>query len=249
MNKINILIIEDDVVIAHHIKSALEESGHQIIGIARSHAEAIVALERQTPELILIDILLKHSALDGVEIAHEIAKNYMIPFVFLTANEETPTFERAKATNPAAYLIKPFRNQELVFQVELAYNHYLVNKGLENNPSRAENVYLSYDNGYQKIAKNDVLFLKANGSYVDVYVKSLKTPYLFTMNMGHLFQYFTTPNFYQISRSYIVNLDYLDWFDAEFLTLNHYEEKIKLPNNKQVDLKKRLAIIKSPQKV
>jgi DNA-binding LytR/AlgR family response regulator len=247
MNKIKILIIEDDVLIANHIKTALEESGHHILGIVRSHAEVKLALERQMPELILIDIMLKHSAFDGIDIAKEISQNYMIPFVFLTASDETPTFERAKATNPAAYLLKPFRNQELVFQLELAYNHYLANRGLENDPSRAENVYLSYADGYKKISKSDVLLLKASGSYVNVYVKDVKEPYLFTMNMGHLFQYFTTPNFYQISRSYIVNLDYLEWFDAEFLSLNHYKEKIKLPNNKQVELKKRVAIIKSPK--
>ena len=247
MNKIKILIIEDDVVIANHIKLALEENGHQIIGIARSHAEVNLALEKQIPELILIDIILKHSAFDGIEIASEIAKNYMIPFVFLTANEEAPTFERAKLTNPAAYLLKPFRNQELVFQVELAYNHYLVNKELDNNPNKSENVYLSYDSGYQKIAKSDVLMLKANGSYVDVYVKNEKKPYCFTMHIGYLFQYFTTQNFYQLSRSYIINLDYLERFDSNFLTLKHHEEKIKMPINKQLDLKKHLAIIKSPK--
>ena len=77
----------------------------------------------------------------NIEIAREIAKNYVIPFVFLTANSEIQTFERAKLTNPAAYLLKPFRHRELVFQIELAYNHYWMNKNSESNPAKAESIF------------------------------------------------------------------------------------------------------------
>ena len=105
---------------------------------------------------------------------------------------------------------------------------------------------MNTENVHQKIVKSDVLFLKASGAYVDVYVKNEKKPYIFTMNIGHLSQYFTTSNFYQISRSYIINLDYLDRFDSESLTLNFYEGVITLPHNKRGELIKQLAIIKTP---
>lgn len=247
MNQIKILIVEDEIITATNLKETLEKSGHQITSISRTHAEAIESIERTSPDIMLIDIRLKNSRADGIEIAAEVSKNYNIPFVYLTANAESQTFERAKLTKPAAYLLKPFRNSELVFQVELAYTHYLANKLDETNPLRAENIYLPIGGGHQKIAKSDVLFLKAEGAYVNVYVKDEKNPFLFSMNIGHLGQYFTTSNFYQISRSLIINLNFLERFDSETITLKYFIEKIPIPNNKLVELKKRLALIKTPK--
>lgn len=246
MNTLKILIIEDEIITATDLKETLEKYGHQILAIAKNHAEAMQAIEKQLPDLILLDINLRYSAADGIEIAREISNEYHIPFVFLTALSETQTFERAKAINPAAYLLKPFRHRELAFQIELAYNHYISNRKLENNPIKADNIYLPLEKGHQKINKNDVLFLKAEGAYVNVFVKNQKNPYLFSMNFGYLVQYFTTSNFYQISRSYLINIDYLTRFDSDNIYMNHYEGKIPLPQNRRADLVKKLAIIKTP---
>ncbi len=246
MNEIKILIVEDEIITATDLKETLEKSGHVVLAIARSHAETITAIEKQTPELMLIDIRLSHSAFDGIEIAEEVGKNYSIPFVYLTASSELKTFQRAKLTNPAAYLLKPFRQKELVYQIELAYYHFLVNKKEDNNPVKSENIFLPFEKGHQKIVKKEVLFLKAEGAYVNVFVKDVKTPYLFSMNIGYLSQYFNTSNFYQISRSYIINLDYLNTFDSESISLNFYENKIPLPHHKKGELLKQLAVIKTP---
>jgi DNA-binding LytR/AlgR family response regulator len=248
MNEIKIIIVEDEIITATDLKETLEKSGHKVLALARSHADAISAIEKYTPELMIIDIRLKHSAFDGIEIAEEVNKNYAIPFVFLTASSENLTFQRAKLTKPAAYLLKPFRNNELVFQIELAFNHYLANKKEDTNPKLAENVYLPIGNELKKVVKSKVLFLKADGMYVKVFVKDEKMPYHFSMNIGHLAQYFTGTNFYQISRSYIINLDYLDTFDAESLTLENYEGTIPIPHQKKSELIKQLAVIKTPKK-
>jgi DNA-binding LytR/AlgR family response regulator len=247
MNEIKIIIVEDEIITATDLKETLEKSGHKVIALARSHAEAIAAIEKQTPELMIVDIGLKHSAFDGIEIAIEVSKNYAIPFVFLTGHDEIQTFQRAKSANPAAYLLKPFRHKELVFQVELAYAHYLANKKDDNNPSTAENVYLPINKMlHQKISKSEVMFMEAKRSCVWVHVKGKTKHYEFTMNIGHLAQYFNTNNFYQISRSLIINLDYLDTITADNLTLKFYEGDIPIPNNKKGELMKKLAVIKTP---
>lgn len=119
----NILIIEDEIIIAHEIKKILEQAGHQVPAICKTYLEALTAIELQAPDLILIDIKLKLSGLDGIQIAEEINANYTLPVIFLTSQTDYPTFERARQTRPAAYLFKPFRRDELVFQIELAYEH------------------------------------------------------------------------------------------------------------------------------
>lgn len=246
MKKLNILIIEDYIITATDLKETLEKHGHRITAIAKNHGEAIRAIEREMPDLMLVDIILRNSAQDGIETAKDIVSNYSIPVIFLTANSESITFERAKVLNPAAYLFKPFRNKELVFQIELAYNHYQLNKEEEDNPTRSESIFLPHKKGHQRIKKADVLCIKADRAYVWVFVKEEKNPFMFSMNLGYLAQFFSGINFYQVSRSYIVNLDFLHRFDTEYIYLNHSGLAIPLPQNRRVDLMKRLAIIRTP---
>ena len=246
MNSLKILIIEDEIITATDLKEILIQSGHTVIGIAKNYSETLILLNRELPDLVLVDIQLRNSSLDGIEVAKILANEYMLPFVFLTSHSETQMFERAKITNPAAYLLKPIRHQEVVFQIELAYNHYTANKKADNNPVKSENVFLPLEGGHQKIVKSDVLCIKAEGAYVNVYIKNQTNPYLFSMNLGYLAQYFSFANFYQISRSYIINLDYLIRYDAEYIYLSHYEGKISLPQNRKAEFIKKLAIIRTP---
>ena len=143
-----ILIVEDEIITATDLKETLQKKGHEITAIAKNYTEAVNAMNQQLPDLIIIDIRLRNSEQDGISFAEEITKEYKIPFVYLTSSTELETFNRAKLTLPAAYLLKPFRHQELAFQVELAYNHYQVNNQSENNPAKAESIFLpvgSYD--------------------------------------------------------------------------------------------------------
>ena len=246
MKILNILIIEDYIITATDLKETLEKHGHRVTAIAKNHGEAVRAIEREIPDLMLVDIILRNSAQDGIETAKEIVSNYSIPVIFLTANSESSTFERAKVVNPAAYLFKPFRNKELVFQIELAYSHFQLNKQEDDNPTWSESIFLPYKKGHQRIKKSDVLCLKADRAYVWIFVKEEKNPFMFSMNLGYLSQFFTSTNFYQISRSYIVNLNFLHRFDSENIYLNHFNLSIPLPQNRRTDLMKRLAIIRTP---
>ena len=242
MKNLNILIIEDSIITATNLKETLEKHGHRVTAIAKNHGEAIKAIEK---DLMLAEIILRNSAKDGIETVKDIVNNYSIPVIFLTANSESTTFERAKVLNPAAYLFKPFRDKELVFQIELAYNHYKLNKR-EDNLTNSESIFLPHKKGHQRIEKSDVLFIKADRAYVWVFVKEEKNPFMFSMNLGYLSQFFSGNNFYQISRSYIVNLHFLHRFDSENIYLNHFNISIPLPQNRRSDLMKRLAIIRTP---
>lgn len=246
MKKLNILIIEDYIITATDLKETLERHGHRVTAIAKNHGEAIKVIEKEIPDLMLVDIILRNSAQDGIETAKDIVSNYAVPVIFLTANSEIQTFERAKVLKPAAYLFKPFRNKELVYQIELAYEHYQSNREAEDNPSWSESIFLPHKKGHQRIRKADVLCIKAERAYVWVYVKDEKNPFMFSMNLGYLAQFFSSANFYQVSRSYIVNLDFLHRFDTECIYLNNCNLEIPLPQNRRTELMKRLAVIRTP---
>jgi DNA-binding NtrC family response regulator len=116
--KEKILIVEDEFVEANHIQTILEQAGYQVAGIARSVNIALQMLEEQKPSLVLLDIFLKGS-LTGIHLGR-ILKEKGIAFVYLSANSNRDTLEMAKATEPYGFLVKPFRDKDVLVTLEIA---------------------------------------------------------------------------------------------------------------------------------
>jgi DNA-binding LytR/AlgR family response regulator len=243
---LKVLLIEDEIITATDLKETLEKYDFQIIGIAKNSTETKNFLQTQLPDIAIIDVQLKNSQENGIEIAHYIKKEYNLPFVFLTANSETETFNKAKELKPAAYLLKPYRHKELAFQIELAYQHYFANKREKNNPYQADDLFLPYNKGHQRINKNDVVLLQAGGAYVNVYLIDSIKPFLFTMNLGYISQFFNQNHFLQVSRSSLININFLERFDSENIYLKGIKDKISLSQNRKQEFLKRVAIIRTP---
>lgn len=129
--KKNILIVEDEVVTALDIKEALFDFGYKVTGIANNSKKAIKLLEENSCDLVLLDITLKGDV-DGIKLSEQIAKEYNIPFIFLTANDKNTTIDRALKHEPYGYIIKPFKDAELKAAVELALKKFDIKKELEN---------------------------------------------------------------------------------------------------------------------
>lgn len=246
MSVLKILIVEDEVMTAVDIKETLEKNGHTITAIARNADEAIASLKKQLPDMAIIDIMLKSSAYDGIQIAGALTKIHLMPVIYLTANSENQTFQRAKGTSPAAYLLKPFRHNELALQVELAYHNYTAQVSSGPDPVSAGTIFLPFDKGLKKLIKQDVLYLKADGSYVKVFLVDEPNPYLFSMNLGHLAQYFSSPNFFRLSRSLLINLSYIERIERDHIFMRNHESPIQIPEGNKTELIKKLAVIRTP---
>jgi CheY-like chemotaxis protein len=123
MEKAKLLVVEDEPVVAMDIQASLEDMGYAVTSLAASGTQAIEEAERDRPDLVLMDILLKED-MTGIEAAHYISTKFDIPIIYLTANSDTETLEKAKVAEPFGYLIKPFNNQELRANIEMAlYRH------------------------------------------------------------------------------------------------------------------------------
>jgi DNA-binding NarL/FixJ family response regulator len=123
MKKIKVGIVEDEMIIAETISLALKKLGYLPTNPAYSYESAIIMLEEEEPEIVLLDINLNDD-LDGVDLAHYINTNYLLPIIFLTANSDRNTIERSKQTRPNAFLVKPFSNEDLFSSIEIAlFNH------------------------------------------------------------------------------------------------------------------------------
>lgn len=123
MKNVQIMLVEDERFIANYIKSKLEKMGYNVAAIVDSAENAYEALEMITPNLILMDIILK-GKIDGIEAANHIKNNYDIPIIYVTSFDDETMLDRAVETEPFGFLQKPFEDKELHITVEMAlYKH------------------------------------------------------------------------------------------------------------------------------
>ena len=118
----SILIVEDEFAVAFQLQAIIELAGYQVTGIAVSMPKALAAIEEKKPGLVLLDIHLK-GQLTGIDLAEQLRQR-AIPFIYLSANSSQRILEQAKATQPYGFLVKPFREKDLLVALDIAlYRH------------------------------------------------------------------------------------------------------------------------------
>ncbi len=115
----SILIVEDEIIVAENLKAVLEKNGYTVTGITSSIDGARDLLKQIRPSLVLLDIYLKGEG-SGIDLAVELNEQN-IPFVYVSANSSQEVLEAAKATGPYGFVIKPFRENDLLVALEIAF--------------------------------------------------------------------------------------------------------------------------------
>ncbi len=134
---LEVLIVEDEAVVAWSIQETLEKNGYQVIGIVASGEEAVQRAITTQPDMIVMDIRIS-GAIDGIEAAREIQHQLDIPVVFLTAHTDEVTVDRAMTISPFGYIVKPFLPEQLQTTVDLAVMRYQSLKQLEQEMQALE---------------------------------------------------------------------------------------------------------------
>lgn len=156
MNNINILIVEDEIIVAKDIENKLKKVGYTVSGLVSSGEEAIDTAAKTNLDLILMDIRLRGN-IDGVEAARQIYDRFSIPIIFLTANADKATFERAKITQPLGYLLKPFKEKELYNTIEITLFRYEIEKKLKENQQWLATILKSIGDGVIACDRNQTV--------------------------------------------------------------------------------------------
>lgn len=123
MKTTNILIVEDELLIAENLAMKLEKFEYNVLDIVSSGKSAIKKVNAQTPDLILMDIAIKGD-IDGITTAAKIRENHNVPIIFLTAYADEKTLERASKTGCYGYILKPFKDRELHAAIKMAINKH-----------------------------------------------------------------------------------------------------------------------------
>jgi DNA-binding LytR/AlgR family response regulator len=214
MSYVKILVVENEQIISMQICSFLENIGYQVLPPVTNYKEAVVLLHGEKPDIAILDIELDGDK-TGLDVAKYIKEHNNIPFIFLTIKANRETIEQAKLLNPPAYLVKPFKKEDLFTSVELAlYNFHNAQKekhGSIEEVSSKDAIYIKDHYSFRKLTFSEIVFAKSDHVYIQI-TKTDGERKLIRSTIKK-FSDLLPANFKQIHRSYIINLDYLESFD------------------------------------
>jgi len=137
MAKTRIMLVEDERIVALNLKQRLTHLGYEIAALATSGASALKEIERSRPDVVLMDINIEGD-IDGIETAARIPPEFHTPVIYLTAYSEQATLDRARATNPYGYLLKPFSERELHATIQMVLERRGADLALRQSEQRLE---------------------------------------------------------------------------------------------------------------
>ncbi|MCX2720285.1 LytR/AlgR family response regulator transcription factor [Lentiprolixibacter aurantiacus] len=207
-----ILIVEDDMIIAANLSLQLSQLNYEITGIESRGEEAVLHAQLNPPDMVLMDINLR-GALDGVETARRIHEHQDIPVIYLTANNDEATFNRAKETRPRAFISKPFNKLDLQRTVALVAEEIRTETDGPKPQSGEvavmnDRVFIRHNGKMIKLLLDQILYIEADRNYCKLATNSGE--YLVVCTLKTIEGELDTSKFVRVHRSFMVNLAKLD---------------------------------------
>ena len=208
MDKIKILVVEDEIIIADNICNTLENLGYQALEPAMNYSEAIELIETKNPDMAILDIQLSGSK-TGIDLANKIKNTYDFPFIFLTSNADKITVNEAKKLAPPAYLIKPFTKDELYAAIEITLHNYSETKSKNSQETliMKDYIFVKEKGALVKVVLEDIVYIKSSHIYIEIVLKN-KQKYIVRFSLNEIKDKFPS-NFIRIHRGFIINSVYL----------------------------------------
>lgn len=249
-----ILIVEDEMLIAGEIERSLVRLGHTPLEPVTTSDEVLSVLARQAVELVLMDINIAGDC-DGIAASLLVRRQFAVPVVFLTACSDQATLNRAKLAQPYGYLVKPFTDDSLRAQLELAlYNAYQAGPigpiaeaahagpevlgPAERCPKFRDYLFVRKGAGHVKVLLSDIHYFEALQNYVRLHTAGEK--FVFDSTLKELEQKLPEP-FFKTHRSYIVNLDHVQAYEESSVLLG--KDYIPVSRSCKEELKNRIHLV------
>ncbi len=243
MEALRILIVEDDLLLATELEEQLLEFGYSITDNVANSKNALLSFRRRLPDLVLCDIQLKGSELDGIELVGEFNKISKVPIVFLSALGDQGTVTRAREVNPAYYLVKPCNAAQLRVALDFAIANFSADQqadpshSLKFQEAPEEKIFAVTDfffikdsHKYIRIKIKDILWVEALGSNVKI-ITNAGTSTL-AANLSSFSQQVTHDFLVRVHRSFIINIHQVLSFSGGRLFLQYKGGEQEIPIGK-----------------
>ncbi len=236
--KINILIVEDESIVALDLANGLERDGYNITGIADNAEEAQQLFNNNEVDIVLMDVNIIGDK-DGIDTAIEILKQKAVPIIYLTAFTDTATIDRIKQTHPAAFLSKPYNLTNVRIAIDLAVNNFAVSreqqtgkiiqldKNNERNVSSPErelilrmndHIFVKSNYAFVKLKLCELLYVEADNNYISIV--SAEKKFLLRLSLNQLLDKINYKSLVRIHRSYAVNINAIQSFNEQEVEIN-----------------------------
>lgn len=212
-NKLNILLVEDNVSFAVEIEMIINELDYRLVKVVDNAEEALQIIKTSPPDLIIVDISLK-GKLTGIDLIEKI-KALPIAVIFITQYRDEALYNKAKSLRPVAYLVKPFDKITLQSCIETAMdmvtksqdksddsddtNHYLIK----------DSIFVKKNNIYNKVQITEIVYIMADGNYCEFFLRNNKK-FAIKMSMSKILDRFPENTFIRTHKRYAVQSALID---------------------------------------
>lgn len=242
MDTLKILIVEDDFLIAFRLENDLKNMGYKVIGPVANSKDAIASFREEKPGLVLMDIDLKGSALDGIEIAAVFNQERTVPIIFLSALGGEETVNRAKSVNPSYYLIKPCNTKQLQIAIDFAIRNFVqkqeadVEHSLQYNEpltrvlfGTEDMFFIKRENKYTRINIANIVYVKAESPGNNIRIVTDFSDEISPTGLKFFTEQIKHAHLLRVNRSYIININKIISFDGRTVSLIRQSQQITIP--------------------
>ena len=234
--QLKVLVVEDESLIAYDLECLLSDWGYHVVGIASNYHDAVALFSEYRPDFAVVDIHLSGSK-DGIDTVLHLNQIKRIPFIYLTAQSDKAIVNRAKASNPAAYLLKPFDERHLSISIDLAFNNFY--NSVESDPSQKEfsevnihevklnadvilkkneEIFIKQNYRFVRFRSEDILFIEADGNHSYIFTKNQK--FIVRISLSQVLDRLELPYLTRIHRSFAININCVEEFDDTKVKVN-----------------------------
>ncbi len=236
MESLQIMIVEDEPVIAEEIAAIIEDLGYSVSCKVLHSKEVLNSFQRYNPDLVLLDINLGQGK-DGIQLAHEIKSLKNIPLIFLTSYSDKAIVDRAKNVNPDGYIIKPFDEKNLQIAIEIAFHRYEQSQKTtaEEKPETFlinKYLFIRNKNKLIKLDPGDIIYAEAYSNYT--IIKTTNNKFIISTTLGIIQDKLQPFGFFRLHRSYLANVAKIEAIEEDYVSIAG--EKIPVSKKQKQDL-------------
>jgi DNA-binding LytR/AlgR family response regulator len=252
MERLNIFIVEDESIVAKDIQNSLTKLGYNVVGTANNGKDAIDRITELSPDLILMDIMIKGN-MTGIEVTEKIKEKMNIPVIFLTAYADEGTLSRAKITEPYGYILKPFKEIDLHSTIEMAvYKHqkdaallkerdFLYSLVESKDEKSKDIIFVKSNNRIVKVHLKDIYYVEALKDYVVINTETAK--YTVHISLKEFSNKLGDADFVRVHRSFIARVDKIQSIDSQCVVMENHLKVIPVGGMYRDELLQKLNLL------
>ena len=225
--KLDLLIVEDELLIAQGLSDTLHDLGYHVLTTCYSYGEAREAFRQYQPDLVLLDVNLR-SAIpthNGLALAQQLREQPVPPpFIFLTAYNDFDTIQQAARLRPSGYLIKPVSDAALFAAIQTAIERdtrQLPAPPPEAGTRLTDYFFVKTGTGIVKLYWDDVMSIEAGKNYVTLRAPAQQLVHAIRGSLAYVLDQLVPahlrPQFWRVNRSVVLNRQHILGYDEQYI--------------------------------